>query len=71
MRLVDNASRAWRWFSVQALAVCAVLPLIWEQLPPEVHDLIPAEWRPYALAAVALAGLVGRLVDQGGRDGTA
>jgi di/tricarboxylate transporter len=65
MKLVDDARRAWRWFSVQALAVLAVVPLIWGELPPEVTALIPAGWHPYILAGVAVAGIMGRLVDQG------
>ena len=65
MRLVEEARTAWRWFSVQALAVIAVIPLVWEQLPPEAHALIPEAWRPWAITGVALAGIVGRLVKQG------
>ena len=64
MKIVDDARRAWRWFSVQALAVLAVVPLIWSELPPEVQALVPGEWKPWVLAAVAVAGILGRLVDQ-------
>lgn len=65
MKLVDNARQAWRWFSVQAMAIIAVLPLIWEQMPPEVLAVIPAVWLPWIAAGMALLGLVGRLVKQG------
>ena len=64
MRMVPEARRAWRWFSVQALAVLVALPVLFETLPPEVVAVIPADWRPWLIAAVALAGMVGRLVDQ-------
>ena len=65
MKLVIEASRAWRWFSVQALGALAVLPLVWQTFPPELQAWIPPEWRPYILAGVAIGGIVGRLIDQG------
>ena len=71
MKLVPNARRAWRWFSVQALAVIAALPLVWTQIPPDVQAMLPDAWRPWVLTAIALAGMVGRLVVQGGSDGRA
>lgn len=67
MRLVKDARSAWRWFSVRALMLLAAIPVVWEQLPPETHALIPVTWRPWAITGVALIGIVGRLVDQGSR----
>jgi hypothetical protein len=69
MRLVDNARSAWRWLSVQALAVLAVLPLAWSSIPPDVQAWLPEEYRPWVLAVLALGGIAGRLIDQGPRDG--
>lgn len=68
MKLVNDARRAWQWFSVQALAVLALVPVIWAELPVEAQALVPAEWRPWVLAGVAMAGLVGRLIKQGQDD---
>lgn len=67
MKAVNNARQAWRWFSVQALAVLAALPLVWTQIPPDVQAMLPEEWRPAVLAVIALGGLAGRLIDQGSR----
>ena len=64
MRMVPDARRAWRWFSVQALAVLVALPVLFETLPPEVVAVIPADWQPWIIAAVALAGMVGRMIPQ-------
>lgn len=64
MRLVPDWRSAWRWFSVQALAILAVLPVVWATLPPDIKALIPAKYGLYIAAAVALAGIAGRLIDQ-------
>ena len=68
MQLVQDARRAWRWFSVQVLTLLAVLPLIWEQMPPETHALVPETWRPWIITGLALIGIGGRLVKQGDRE---
>lgn len=64
MRLVPDWHRAWTWFSVQALAVLAALPLVWVSLPSDIKAFIPQKYGLYIAAAIALAGIAGRLVDQ-------
>lgn len=66
MKLISGWRRSWRLFSVQALAALALIPLLWEQCPPEVQAVIPEGWRPWVIFLVALGGIAGRLVDQGG-----
>ena len=68
MKLVPDWHRAWTWFSVQALAILALLPVIWPSLPPEVHDWVPPAWRPWVIVVLALGGIAGRLVDQKPKD---
>lgn len=65
MRLVRNWRSFWRWHTTWVLAFLGVLPLVWTDLPPDIKSLVPAEWRPGVLAAVALGGIVVRLRDQG------
>lgn len=65
MKLVSNARKAYRWLSVQAFAVLAVLPVVWPQLPHDVRNMLPDGWEPYVLTAIAVGGIVGRLKDQG------
>jgi hypothetical protein len=64
MKLVKDARRAWRFFSVQAMAVLAALPLVWVQIPPDVQDMLPEAWRPWVLTIIAISGIIGRLVPQ-------
>lgn len=69
MRLVKDARRAWRWFSVQALVVLGLVSVIWPVLPTETQALIPSAWHPWIMGAVAIGGVFGRVVDQsGGRE---
>jgi hypothetical protein len=68
MKLVPDARRSWRWFSVQVLTALAAAPLIWASIPPDVQAFLPEAWRPWVLAAMAVAGIAGRLIDQGGKD---
>lgn len=64
MNIIPEWRQAWRMFSVQALALIAALTAFWHELPPEIVTLIPADWRQYIVAWLALAGLIGRLIDQ-------
>jgi uncharacterized heparinase superfamily protein len=65
MKLVHNWRRAWRWFSVQALAVSATAPAAWLAVPDDMRAAVPAEWLAAAGIALGVMGLVGRLMDQG------
>lgn len=63
MALIENASRAWRMFSVQALVVIAVinsLEAAWPQLAPFTSPSVQAG----VTVVFAVAGVIGRLVKQ-------
>jgi ABC-type uncharacterized transport system permease subunit len=64
MMLVPDWRKAWRWFSVQALAAIVMLPMVWSTLPADAKAWLPDGWEPWVLMALAVAGIVGRLVDQ-------
>ena len=64
MRLVKGARRAWRWWSMQAMAAAAAIPFAWGALPGEVRDAIPEGWLRWITAAVLIGGIVGRLISQ-------
>lgn len=65
MKLVSNANKAWRWFSMQILTVVAALQVAWETLPPDALAIIPVDWRGYITLGLILTAMVGRIIDQG------
>lgn len=64
MQLVAKWREAWKWNSMQAFGVLATVPLIWNELPKGVTDLIPEQYRPIAIALIALIGAISRLRKQ-------
>ena len=61
LSLVPNWKSAWKWISVQAIALAAV----WETLPPEAVAVIPDPWRGYVTLVLLIGAGLGRVVDQG------
>jgi hypothetical protein len=58
MRLVDDARQFWRWWSVRAAALAAMVAGWAVSAPQQVFGLlayVPEYWRPAAGAVVGLA----------------
>lgn len=64
MKLHDDWKQAWRWYSVQAMAALAGLPLAYMALPADWQAAVPQAWKVGAVVVVLLAGVVGRVIDQ-------
>jgi len=64
MTLVENARHAWRWFSVQAMALAAAMQIGWANLPPDLKSTIPAAYVTYMTIALLVLGIIGRVVAQ-------
>lgn len=64
MKLIPQWRSALRMYSIQILLFIAALPAAWEAVPDEVKLLIPLPWLPWITTALAVAGIVARLVDQ-------
>ena len=61
MKLVPNWTAAWKWFSVQAIALAA----IWEGMPLDAKAVIPEPYGAWVTLALLVAAGLGRMVDQG------
>ena len=68
MRLVPDWKDAWKWHSIQLVALAIALPDIWAAVPPELIDMIPPEWLPRIQTIVLVGALIGRIRDQGVSD---
>jgi len=64
MSLIPNWREAWKWFSVQALAAIVAIPFVWASLPSDLKAYVPDGAEPWVLMAIAMAGIIGRIVDQ-------
>lgn len=62
--LVEGWARAWRWFSMQAMALALALQGAWLALPEDMKAHAPAGLVTVASMALLLLGLIGRLVRQ-------
>ena len=56
--------KPWRLWSVQIMAALAVLPVAWAELPADIKAMIPAGWEPWIVAAIAVGGIVARVIPQ-------
>lgn len=64
MKLVENAKQAWRWFSVQAMALAAALQGAWILVPDEMRASLPHGVVQWITIALLVLGVAGRLVVQ-------
>lgn len=64
MKLVTEWRRAWRWFSVQAMALAAALQGAWVALPDDMRARLPGGVVAAATMLLLLLGIGGRLVKQ-------
>ena len=68
MTLIDNAKRAWKLFSMQAMGVALGLQVTWTSLPDEMRASIPPTVVQWATGILLVLGMVGRIVKQGASD---
>lgn len=64
MKLIDNASKAWRMFSVQAMTLAIVVQTVWIELPADLRDSLDSATVRYITIGLLIAGVLGRLVKQ-------
>lgn len=64
MKPVEDWRKAWKWFSVQGLALLAAAPVIYESFPTMQGYLSPSLFHALMGILAALA-ILGRVVKQG------
>ncbi len=64
LKLVPEWRKAWRWFSMQSMALVVALLGSWAALPDDLKSGLPGWVVPSVSAAVLFFGMAGRLVKQ-------
>ncbi|OJT96587.1 MAG: hypothetical protein BGN82_06230 [Alphaproteobacteria bacterium 65-7] len=67
MTLVEEWRQAWRWFSVQAMALSVLVQAAWEALPADLKQYLPPGLGLALSLGLLACGIIGRLVRQGRR----
>lgn len=68
MKLVPEARRAWRWFSVQAMTLAGSLQGAWLAVPDDLRSNVPGMLVHVVTIVLLVAGIAGRLVQQTPKD---
>lgn len=63
MQLIPNATQAWKFLSVQVIALVGIFDMVHQNLPM-LQAYIPVAWLGYINAAGAVVAVVARLVQQ-------
>lgn len=64
MKLIPEAKRAWRMFSVQAQAIALALLGTWQAMPDDLKAQLPPSLVYWCAMGLMAAGIVGRLIQQ-------
>lgn len=64
MKLVPEVRKAWRWISVQAMAVGLAIQGAWEMVPDDMKAGFSDKHVRWAAMTLLVVGIAGRLVKQ-------
>lgn len=64
MKLIDNANKAWRMLSMQAMTGALAVQSAWGMVPEDMKGSIPPNVVMYLTMGLVALGIVGRLVKQ-------
>lgn len=66
MKLVENVKEAWRWFSIQAMALATAIQATWAMLDADMRAVVPYNdvVVPALTGLLLVFGIVGRVVKQ-------
>lgn len=70
MKLIDNWRHAWRFLSVQSMSLALAIQGAWLNIPDDLRAHVPDRAATYVTAGVLFLGLIGRVFQQRGGDGT-
>lgn len=64
MKLIPEARRAWRMFSVQANTLALSVLGAWQAMPEDLKAMLPPSLAYWCAMGLMVLGIVGRLIQQ-------
>jgi hypothetical protein len=64
MQFVDDARKAWKWISVQAMALGLAIQGAWELMPQDLKSGFSDQHVRWVAMTLLVIGIAGRLVKQ-------
>ena len=71
VRLIPQWRKAWRMFSIQCMTLATAVQGTWIAMPADMRTSLESPWVQWASVGLLVAGIFGRLVDQGIESGEA
>lgn len=68
MKLIKDWKSAYRFFSMQAMALTLTVQTAWVSLPEDLKARLPDGTAYWLSLALLIGGIVGRVVSQGGNN---
>lgn len=65
IRLVEDWKQAWKWLSINCMALAAAVQGAWLYIPEDMRQSIPNKYITGVTFALMVLGVLGRLVRQG------
>ena len=64
LRLINNWTKVWKMWSTWMIMFMSVLPIVWAELPSDLKDHIPIEWRLVIFVVLGVIGVILRMIRQ-------
>lgn len=68
IHLVDDWKQAWKWFSVQGMALAATIQATWILIPDDLRSAVPQNITSGITIGLLALGVFGRVVRQGDKN---
>lgn len=64
MKLIENASKWWKMFSIQAMTLAGAIQMAWLAMPEDLKSSIPSDMVQWVTFTLLILGAAGRLIKQ-------
>lgn len=66
-RLIDEWRSAWKWMSVNCMALVVAIQLTWVNMPDDMKAALPDNAVHWSSLALLVLGVAGRVTQQGAK----